>query len=60
MNRIVEILMRRDNLTKQEALEQMEEARQLMEECNFDPEECEDIMMGELGLESDYLFDLLL
>lgn len=60
MNRIVKILMERDGLTLQEAKEQMEEVKQMMEDCNFEPEECEEIMIGELGLEPDYFCDLLL
>lgn len=60
MNRIVEILMEREGLTQQEAREQMQEAKEMMEHCNFNPSECEDIMMEGLGLEPDYFFDLLL
>lgn len=59
MNRIVEILMRRDNLTQQEAEDRVMEVKQMMEDCNYDPEECVDIMSDELGLEMDYIEDLL-
>lgn len=59
MNRVVEILMNRDNLTRREAEDRVIEVKQLMEDCNYDPEECVDIMSEELGLEMDYIEDLL-
>lgn len=54
---LVEVLMERDELTKQEAEEMVEEVRQLIAES--DPWEAEDILMDELGLELDYIFDLI-
>ncbi|MCD8011995.1 MAG: hypothetical protein LUG99_02225 [Lachnospiraceae bacterium] len=60
MNRIVKILMERDDLTRAEAEERLEETRQMMSDCEYDPIECEEIMYSELGLELDYIFDLLL
>ena len=59
MNRVLEILMRRDNLTQQEAEDRVLEVKQMMEDCNYDPEECVDIMCDELGLEMDYIEDVL-
>lgn len=59
-DRIVSILMLRDGLTQSEAESQIEEVRTQMAECNYDPTECEDIFMSELGLEMDYLFDIIL
>lgn len=59
MNRVVEILMHRDNLTQQEAKDRVLEVKQMMEDCNYDPEECVDIVQDELGLEMDYIEDLL-
>lgn len=59
MNRVVEILIRRDDLTKQEAEDRLLEVKQMMEDCNYNPEECVDIMSDELGLEMDYIEDLL-
>ena len=61
--RIIDILMRRDGLTLEEARAQVEETVSLINEsvesggsyC-----EVEDILAGELGLEMDYIFDLLL
>lgn len=57
--RIVEILCRRDGCNRGEAVERIEETIRRMEEVNYDPLECEDIMAEELGLEPDYVMDLL-
>lgn len=56
---ITDILCRRDGDSIDRAEERIDEVLQMMEEANFDPEECEDIMMNELGLEPDYIIDLL-
>ena len=61
--RIIDILIRRDEITLEEAREQVEETVILINEsvetggsyC-----EVEDILAGELGLEMDYIFDLLM
>ena len=55
-NPIIEILMQRDELTRQEAEEAIEEVRELMIE---NPDDAAEILMDELGLEMDYLFDIL-
>lgn len=57
--RIASILCRRDGCTLEEAKERIVNALRLMEEANYGPCECEDIMQEELGLEMDYIFDLL-
>ena len=31
----------------------------MIQECNFDPDETEDILIEELGLEMDYIFEFL-
>lgn len=59
MNKIVEILCRRDGITRDEAIDLIEDAREQMAECNYDPFDCEDIMMSVLGLEMDYIFYLI-
>lgn len=60
-NRVVQILMDRDNLTKQEAVEQVNKVRKMLYEViesgNYD--EAEDVMYSELGLEMDYIDDIL-
>lgn len=57
MNRVVKILMQRDDLSQAEEL--LREVRYMLEECNYDPEESEDIISSELGLEPDYIMDIL-
>lgn len=54
-NEIVSILMRRDDLSLEEAYEQLNEARERLA-AGDDPEE---ILAEEFGLEPDYIFDLL-
>ena len=55
MEEIIKILMERDENTREEALSIIEDVKEMMEECNYDPEECEDIFASELGLELDYI-----
>lgn len=52
-NRVVEILMRRDGLTEEEALAEIEECLEELEMGN--DYALEDV----LGLEDDYLFDII-
>ena len=61
MNRIVKILMRREDLTREEAEDWVNETREMMEDAiaNGDYEEAEDILASELGLEPDYIPDIL-
>lgn len=55
METIVEILMRRDNMTRDEAEDQLKYCRQLVAK-GADPEE---VLHDELGLEPDYIWELL-
>lgn len=57
MNRIVNILMNRDGMSKKDAEDLVKETRE--EILASDPWEMEDIMMDNLGLEPDYIFSLL-
>lgn len=59
MNRIINILMERDGLTEKEAKDQLAEVRKMIEECNYEPVETEEIVSSELGLEMDYIFDII-
>lgn len=59
MNKVVQILMERDGMTKQEATDLLYEVQNIMAECDYEPDECEDIMSSELGLEPDYIMDIL-
>lgn len=57
VNNVVRILMKRDGLTKEEAQERLDEVREIIAEA--DPWEAEDILADELGLEMDYIFDIM-
>lgn len=61
MNRVIKILMERDDMTESEARELLAEVRSELEiaAAEEDYELAEDIMYGDLGLEMDYLFDVL-
>lgn len=56
-NEVIRILMERDGMTREEAQETLEEVREMLSEA--DPWEAEDIIADELGLEMDYIFDIL-
>jgi len=61
LSEIVKILMRRDGLSKAEAVETvknfMEENSQLIENGDYDA--LEEALMGDLGLEPDYIEELI-
>lgn len=57
--KVAAILCRRDGCTLSEAEERIDEVMQMMADVDYDPEICECIMACELGLEMDYIFDLL-
>lgn len=61
MERVIKILMKRDGLSFGEAKAAVDEfleiANEYLESGDFD--EIEQLLMGELGLEPDYLPDLL-
>lgn len=59
MNKIVKILMERDGLSQEEATEEYKRARELIYDAADDCNEVEEIMLDELGLEMDYIFDIL-
>lgn len=56
MNQIIKILMNRDDLTKEEATDLYNEVKEMIEE---DPMIAEEILISELGLEMDYIFDFI-
>lgn len=58
-NKVVDILMKRDDMSRTEAQERFNEVRDMIQECNFDTVETEDILIEELGLEMDYIFEFL-
>ena len=61
MNKIVEILINRDGMDEQEAIEYFndvqEEAYELIEEGRL--LNIEELILSDLGLEPDYIFDLI-
>lgn len=61
MNRVVEILMERDGMTEREAKNAVEQVRTEIYSAVEDGcySEAEDIMLSFLGLEMDYIFDIL-
>ena len=61
MNRVIKILMERDHMTEQEAKELVRQAREDMLTCaeEGDYSGAEDIMYSLLGLEMDYIMDIL-
>ena len=60
MNKVVEILCRRDGISVEEAERMVEGVREQIAEVNFMPEEVEGIIASNLGLEMDYIFDILM
>lgn len=64
MENIVEVLMERDNLSREEAEEITEEtASRIWDELDYEDcelEDLEDILYGDIGLEPDYLLDILI
>lgn len=53
---LLEVLMRRDRMTRDEAQDAIDEARELVLDEGMDPDE---VLREEFGLEPDYVFDLL-
>lgn len=61
MNRIIKILMDRDGMTEDEARATVVDVMDMMEDAiaEGDYEEAEDILADELGLEPDYIPDIM-
>ena len=61
LNKVVKILMSRDNMTQEEAEHLLKNVREEIDEvlADGDYESVEDIIYTELGLEMDYIFDIL-
>lgn len=58
-NDFVELLMRRDGITRRDAEEVMDECLEELRYCGGNYDEAEDIVRTYLGLEPDYLYDLI-
>lgn len=59
MNSIIEILMNRDGMSKEDAINKLNEVRTMISDADYNIDEVEDIIMMELGLEMDYIDDIL-
>lgn len=59
MNRVIEILCRRDGISVKEAAARVRSVQEQLAGANYDYDEVEDIMANELGLEMDFVMDLL-
>jgi hypothetical protein len=57
MKKIVEILMERDGMNREEAKDLVKETRDLL--LSSDPWDADEIMADMLGLEPDYIMDLI-
>lgn len=61
-DRVIKILMSRDNMTLQEAKQLVIECRDALLEANNNPNSdilADEIIMDYLGLEPDYFFDIM-
>ena len=60
-NEIIEVLMKRDHMTKEEAINHYRYVKEMVNEAvaDGDYDTAEDIMYSELGLEMDYIFDIM-
>lgn len=61
MNKVVKILMERDGLSREDAYDLIKDVRAEMQDaiaCG-DYDLAEEIMESDLGLEPDYIFDIL-
>lgn len=62
MDSITEVLMRRDGLSEEDAKREVEDFKADIEDSimSGDLEDIEDALMNDLGLEPDYLMDILM
>ena len=56
---IVAIFMRRDGMTREDAIEHLEEAYSATQEAILNGEDADEVWMEETGLEPDYLYNLM-
>lgn len=61
MNSVTEVLMRRDGISEEDAKREVEDFQADIEDSimSGNLEDIEDALMNDLGLEPDYLFDIL-
>lgn len=58
-NPVVKILMKRDSISLEEAIEQVESCAEGILEAIESGEDPEEVILNELGLEPDYIFDII-
>lgn len=58
-DKVVKILMRRDGVSSEDALAQIQECADAIRESGYDPFEADNLLRDYLGLEPDYLFAVL-
>ena len=58
MNRLVKILMERDGMSKEEAIQAIEDTRDELVDCT-NALDADEIIESNLGVEPDYLYDIL-
>ena len=60
-SKIIDIIVERDGLTKEEARDLVNETREMIIEAASEGNytECDQIMADQLGLEPDYIMDIL-
>lgn len=58
-NLVVKILMGRDGVSLEDAIESVEACRDAIWEAEESCEDVEEVIMEQLGLEPDYLFDII-
>lgn len=59
MNRVVKILMERDKLDRHLAENRVKEVSLMIQQSSLEYDDVEEIISEELGLEMDYLIDLI-
>ena len=62
MDNITKVLMRRDGISEEDAIREVEDFKTDIEDSimSGDLEDIEDALMNDLGLEPDYLLDILM
>lgn len=56
---IVEIFMRRDGMTREDATELLKEAYSAVQEAILNGDDADEVWIEETGLEPDYLYNLM-
>lgn len=60
MNKVIRILMKRDDMTREGATALVKDVKEMMLEAAHNGDDPEEVLIEELGLEPDYMMDILL